>query len=382
MKVILFSVLFHSVFFRLYAAQAWLNPIEFGSFAVGFQSATAYDPSRPAIHEQREKTKGRQLQVNVWYPATVSVRNAHKKLTYADYVALIGKELDLYPDDSAAQRAGLQKYFEWPASQGAQLTDFDAFLNRKEAMKAVANAKWASGTFPLVFLVHGFAADYAFLAEYLASFGYVVVNVPTKGTLAYELDYEDQGLGSQISDYEFALQWVKKHVEKVDASRLSAIGFSFGGISALGLAMRNPQVKAVISLDGGIGSAWGGSLPSQQAFYRETNSTGPLLHFYNPNDLDTDLRWLEKHVRSDRYFIGLLNVTHGHFTSFGLLDKKVPFIMGSKAPRPGNAYETMMLVGKRFLDKSLKKDSTPVKQLVKEKWIADCIRKYECQKGT
>ena len=42
---------------------------------------------------------------------------------------------------------------------------------------------------------------------------------------------------------------------------------------------------------------------------------------------------------------------HGHFTSFGLLNKIIPGIMGKAVADPGNGYEAIMLLTKEFLDR-------------------------------
>ena len=114
-------------------------------------------------------------------------------------------------------------------------------------MQAWQNAKWLKQKNPLVMLVHGFAADYAYLAEYLASNGYTVLQVPVKGTTTYELDYERKGLETQVKDYEFALRVIEKEFS-VFTGKIAVVGFSFGGQSAVALSLRNKNIKAIIPI--------------------------------------------------------------------------------------------------------------------------------------
>ena len=167
-----------------------LTKLKPGNSKPGFTSITRFDVSRPAIKEQPKNDNGRIIQINIWYPSSANSRRMH----FADYVELIGKELDATDANKNFRQKGIDKYFEWPASAGADKKQFTGFLEKKIPMLAYKNAKWIKQKFPLVMLVHGYAADYAYMGEYLASFGYVVMQVPVKGTMQYELDYEGKGL--------------------------------------------------------------------------------------------------------------------------------------------------------------------------------------------
>jgi dienelactone hydrolase len=360
------------------AQNTFLQKLAFGKYPVGFQSFFEYDPSRPAVKEQEIQDKGRLLQINVWYPAE---KSSNHKMTFQEYVHLVGKELSIdYPD---YQQVGLKKYFAWPLSSGTLQADIDAFIQQPNAMYASRNSNPAQKQFPLVLLIHGFAADYAFLGEYLASMGYVVVQVPVKGTNTYELDYNfnDKGLETQVIDYEYVIKIIAQKFPQAQVSQVGAVAFSFGGQSALGLAIRNPQIKCVVSLDGGIGSDFGGTLLSKQAFYDPAKIKFPILHLYNPRDTYTDLKWFNEYSFSKRYLIALNNVSHGHFTSFGLLDSQIPFVIGKNEPRPGNAYEAIMLYTRNFLDNYLNQKTIDLAKLPKQKWIGLCTQSLKVLKG-
>ena len=348
-----------------------------GNIKPGFISITRFDTSRPAVQEQPVTDKGRIIQVNLWYPSAGDT----KRMTFEDYIKLAGEELDTSSANKNPVQKGIDKYFEWPASLGADKKKFKAFLDSKIPMLAYQKANWLKQKFPLVMMVHGFAADHAYLAEYLAGNGYIVMLVPVKGTTTYELDYEGMGLDSQVQDYEFAFKIVQREFPFL-AEAAGVIGFSFGGQSAVTLALRNKFVKAIISLDGGIGSAFGAQLLSKQPYYDVQLITAPILHLYNPGDGYIDLKWFD-HIRKSNRFLGAMkNMQHGHFTSFGLLNKTVPGIMGKTEADPGNAYETVMLLTKEFLNKFLKNKITAKSnffdtQNTWHSWIKDCIIQTE-----
>ncbi len=327
------------------------------------------------MQEQPDKSKGRIIQINLWYPSA----GATKKISFADYISLIGKELDISPANKDAKQKGINKYSEWPLSAGADKEKFEKFINSKPPMQAFADAKWLTHRHPLVMLVHGFAADHAYLAEYLAGHGYVVMEVPVKGTETYELDYEGNGMESQVQDYEFALTIVKNEFP-VATDKLAVAGFSFGGQSAVALSLRNNKIKAIISLDGGMGSAFGAQLLSKQSYYDPKRIVSPILHLYNPTDTFTDLSWFDSIGHADRFLVAMKNMQHGHFTSFGLLNRVIPGIMGKTVADPGNGYEAVMWLSKEFLDlrfnKSMKGPTDFFdKQKAVHSWIGDCIGK-------
>jgi len=336
----------------------------------GFVSITRFDSSRAAIQEQSEKKLGRIMQINLWYPST----EVAERMTFGDYVALAGLELDSSKMNNW-QETGITRYFAWPESAKADKKKFLEFLDKKTPMNAVKNARLPRKKYPLVILVHGFAADHAYLAEHLAAQGFVVMQVPVKGTTKYELDYQDKGLESQVLDYEFGLRIVREEFPVI-TEEIVVMGFSFGGQSAMALAIRNREVVAVVSLDGGIGSAFGAQLLQSQRFYDPKKIKQPVLHLYNPRDTYTDLSWLKSIEGTKKFLVAMENMDHGHFTSFGLLNKVLPGIMGKDAPDPGRGYEGVILLTTEFLENTLKKKIVPA-----DNFISATMKKYPWLKG-
>ncbi|MBL7700178.1 MAG: dienelactone hydrolase family protein [Chitinophagaceae bacterium] len=345
-------------------------------FSTGFKSITRFDSSRPPVEKQGDKEHGRIIQINVWYPS----QKTENRMTFRDYVGLAGLELDSSLNNDW-YTLGLNRYFSWPESVKFEKKKFIDFIEREVPMNASKNAPGLVEKFPLIILVHGYAADYAFVAEKLASNGFVVMHVPVKGTLQTELDYQEKGLESQVLDYEYGLCVLKSEFP-VFTNEIGVAGFSFGGQSAVAIALRNNNVKAIVSLDGGIGSAFGAQLLRAQSFYDVKKLNQPLLHLYNARDSYADLSWIKAAPQRSRWLVAMKNMEHGHFTSFGMLNSWLPGIMGKDAPDPGRGYEAVMeLTGKFFT--RLIKNKMPVNEnffaevMKKNGWIKKTIEKSE-----
>lgn len=355
---------------KLFTLLLVINTGAFAQNSVGLQSFTRFDASRAAVEEQRDKSRGRIIQINVWYPA----EKLNKPMTFSDYVGLAGLELD----SSRASNwyaLGVNRYFAWPESVKADKNAFEKFLNRRKSMKAFRSSAMPGQKAPMVMLVHGYAADYAFLAEDLASGGFVVMHVPVKGSTKAELDYEGKGLETQVLDYEFALNVLQTELS-VNPDVMGIAGFSFGGQSAMALAIRHEKIKSVVSLDGGIGSAFGAQLLQSQPYYGFSKLNKPLLHLYNARDAYTDLSWMKTAPRAARWMVSMKNMDHGHFTSFGMLNKWLPGITGPIDPERG--YEAVIELTRAFFVKTLNKGMVPDKGFVagflnKNAWCGERI---------
>ena len=320
-KFIFQILLFISLFSFNASGQTLLKYIDKGSYSVGFTTYSEIDLTRPSIVNNNKF--GRELQVNVWYPSKKKMNEA-KTMSYNDYISLKTTEI---PELKITDDISIDDYFSWPKSNGGNQREIAKFINANHKMWAVKDSNKASSNFPLILMMHGSVADHAFLGEYLASYGYVVVLVPTNGYLQKDFDVNDKGMESQIRDYEYAQTQVAGKFN-LETNKIAVIGFSFGAQSALGLALRNPQVSTIISLDGGIGSRFGSKLIADNPFYELDKINKPILHIYNPEDSYTYLTNIKGYAYSDRTLIGLKNIDHWNFTSFGILNNHIPNLFG------------------------------------------------------
>lgn len=225
--------------------------LEPGPYAVGFRQIEGYDHSR--LHRLpvdltgalADGERARPIRISVWYPAEPADR---APLTLGDYITLLGAEAHLGPVTAADAEAGRRDFYRFPLLDQAtpeQRQRLEAFPSR-----AVRDARPAPGRFPLILYSLGSAAVGHVTPELLASHGYVVAQAPRLGSHAgLPQDNRDRAdLETKIRDLDFVVN-AMADFPPADVQTLGATGFSAGGRWALSLAMKNWNVKAVVSLD-------------------------------------------------------------------------------------------------------------------------------------
>ncbi|NAS13856.1 dienelactone hydrolase family protein [Poritiphilus flavus] len=342
--------LFFALLLQLSTAQQ-ANVLE--SDVIGFSSRIEVDRSRPST---RDGSFGRLIQINTWYP-TQAEKKAERML-FSDYLRIKSAEMGETASEENYRKT-VEEYYQWPLSQGADKALLDSIASAKLPMNAIKNASMAEGKHPVVLLIHGSAVDFAFLGESLAEMGYVAVNVPIKGYRQQELDVNSIGMETEIRDYEFALSVLSEN-EQLNLSGMIAIGFSFGGQSALGLACRNPNIKSVISYDGGIGDRFGARLLNESHFCAPENVKADLLHIYDASFARTYLDKIKSMVYAKRTLVGLNKIAHWHFTSFGHLASLIPGLFGENKFAL-NGYETILRITKAYLNSGSEKTQSELK---------------------
>ena len=103
----------------------------------------------------------------------------------------------------------------------------------------------------------GAAQDQAALGEHLASHGYVVATTPSPLRLGLPMESESDVAPmarAQAADLDQAREALVGW-PVADLGRIAIAGYSFGGRAALLVAARHPEIRALLSLDGGIASA-------------------------------------------------------------------------------------------------------------------------------
>jgi predicted dienelactone hydrolase len=226
-----------------------------GSYKVGTSSMRIVDPGR---NDPYVKVNYRELLIRLWYPAS---------LTQGHHLA-----------DYASPKI-------W--SYISQLTGVDLPSIQTNSF---LNAPIAVGRHPLVLLTHGYTdtlTDYTFLAEDLASRGYVVVSVAhTYESTAVEFPdgrlvrsvlgshFRVDALRTDERTISFAahvrvedLSSVLNELQRLNASdsnflkgqldlgRVAVLGHSLGGIAALASVSRDPRILAAIVMDAPVTSS-------------------------------------------------------------------------------------------------------------------------------
>ena len=243
---------------------------------------------------------------SAWYPASDST----VPLRFADYLG-----------------AGRGDFESFLRGAGLGQTDVEALL--EAPMRATREALPAPGHPPLVVIAQGNredAPDQAVLAEYLASHGYFVLTTPSP-MIATPMTDESQiaAFAARQADDLRAALLEGERVLGLSASRVGAVGHSFGARAALLWAMRESRVAVLVSLDGGIGTSTGAeALRSAPGF--DPRRCPPILHLYEDLDdfMKPDFGFLESlhppHLESVR----LGGLHHAHFTTLGFAAAALP----------------------------------------------------------
>ncbi|HJW96299.1 MAG TPA: hypothetical protein VJ901_22005 [Thermoanaerobaculia bacterium] len=247
--------------------------------------------------------------------------------------------------EPGAFRVGYRRDIWYPAKNDGHPMTFrvygtdasvGAFID--EPVYAQSDATVASGSFPLVLIAHGNgedAADQAILSEFLASHGYVVASVPSP-MLAHRMTSESQ-VGAFAEEQKNALDAARREVSKqFRIGRVAVVSHSFGARAALLLAMQERSIRAIVSLDGGIGTATGTESLRTAPSFNANAPLPPLLHIYELLDpfMRPDFRFLSTLPLRSLKLEQSSDMHHVHFTTYGFAATVIPAIANTTHAGP------------------------------------------------
>lgn len=329
----------------------FFGDLKSGPFDVGYRTHFTYDASRPSVVGNKN-VAGREMQISVWYPA--SAKRGHARIRFEDYVYLLSRETDFEPLTIQAKQIAIDRFFGELLAGGAKR---EAVANlRKIETSAMLDAPSAKGKFPLVVFAHASPAKQSIMSEYLASFGFIVAAVPSKGatTPAYRLNMSN--LETMAEDIKFVEKETRKIVSNID-DKFGLIGMSNGAMAAMGFHLSNSNVGAIVSLDGSIGDR--SVIPALKRFkaWKDTEEiTSPVLHLYTVDNPYLDLSLLES-LKADRFAISVKGMRHADFLNYGMFEK----LMRNDGGRSDNSttigFEWVCRYTLNFLMTYLKKDA-------------------------
>lgn len=183
---------------------------------------------------------------------------------------------DLADDDRYGPRS-LEIGIWYPAADGAEGPPPHpaSFV----ATRSIANAPRAEGGFPLVLYAAaqgGAGYGNALLCELLATHGFVVATVASKGPYGQDMPFNDAGAEAQLRDLEFVYGTLHDYPH-LEHANVSLFGFSFGGLNMVPFAVRHRGVRALVALDGSIPPGY--DIIRRYAFLEPAELRTPLLAF-------------------------------------------------------------------------------------------------------
>jgi dienelactone hydrolase len=290
----------------------------------------------------------------MWYPARATSR---RSLTIREY----------YRESAPKQ---LDEVLALLKSRGVTGAVVERWMSAP--MLAASNAPVTRRRYPLVLLAQGngeTVPDLAYLAELLASHGYVVATTPSPTLVTGPLTGEDQiGARAEEQTQDLLVAWATAAGRAdVRPGSIGVVGHSFGARAALLLAMRDSAVAALVSLDGGIGTANGRRSMEALPAYRAGGVHAPILHFYERLDpfMTPDFAVLRSLSGARRWLVDAPAMHHHHFTSLGAASVKFPALRAalSATPATAQAYTSVVRTTLVFLDAFVKGDSTARRRL-------------------
>ena len=254
-----------------------------GPYPVGLKVVDQYDHSRAYPTHLKNLSKSsvaddaRPLQTLIWYP---SLRSTGKPMTVGDYTQLTDTEIrfDAPHPEQNRWRSLLKTSSEIP-------------------LWALRDAKPAKGHYPVLIYAPSDSSvswENADLCEYLASHGYVVLASPSMGVSTRDMTDDLDGINAQASDISFLITYAKS-LSDTDLSEVAVVSWSWGGISSLFAAARDPRIDGLVEMDGSMRYYPG--LVQQAGDVHPGRMTIPLLFFTaeNPNFLEDLDKYYDGH---------------------------------------------------------------------------------------
>lgn len=286
----------------------------------------------------------------VWYPAR---RGPTSPLTYRDYVGLALR--DAAPDPDGKART-LEGYAAFLASKDVPAAGILEWLDTP--MAAARDAAPAPGRFPVVVIAAGYGGavhDEAVLGEFLASHGYLVGVESGPGWRGRRMASEADLLpvAREHARQLAALLDRVRDLPGAERARAAVVGYSFGARSGLLLAAQRKEIRALVSLAGGIGSSEGKGWLTADALDRSTFTT-PILHVYDDDDraIPPDFALLGSLTRARRTQARMPGLAHVDLITFGLARARLPQ-MGTPEPDRAALIERVLETTRAFLKETV-----------------------------
>lgn len=353
---LLLCLITHSV-----SSQTSLKDIDLknGTYTVGFTHYTAIDSTRSYIAKPdiNATPSFRPIPVSIWYPSTIDTKN-RQPLSVLNYMEILKEEE------------------EWEHLPNYFLLDWFYYKNTPENQQhltelttAFKDIPVAEGDFPVILYASGFefsSIENFALCELLASHGYMVIASPSRGSVSKRFKKPERAIETQARDLEFLIKEISDF-PSADMNSVGTMGFSFGGISNVLLQMRNPIIKANLSLDGTI--RYNPDLLKSTAFYDMKKATIPFMHLAQkeipatvmkeenmPNSLNTDFTFYDELTESDAYKIRLHNLSHSYFSTLGVLFAERDLKQDKSDQKIMASYKIATTYSLHFMNAYLKKD--------------------------
>ncbi|WP_350284550.1 alpha/beta hydrolase [uncultured Croceitalea sp.] len=340
--------------------------LRYGPYEVGFRHYTLQDSTRTyqIKNEFNNSFIPRPIPVSIWFPADRN-NNDTESLKVLDYLNILKTEE------------------EWTHLPNEFLLDWFSYLWNTEHnkaqlskhTKALKNGQVVNRKFPVIVYAPSYQAssieNFA-LCEYLASHGHMVISSPSRGTDTRQLDGgTTRDMETQSTDIAFLLKEIQKH-QSADFDKTALMGFSFGGLSNFITAIKNKNIKAVVSLDGT--ERYNYPVLEGSPFFNLKKFTIPYIHFAQkeipkavletdgiPQEVNHKFQLMDSLTYSEVHSYRFHDLTHSYFSTFGLLFTNRDKRQDKDDSKIARSYKLLCEHTLHFLDAIFKKDANAIR---------------------
>lgn len=337
-----------------------------GSRPVGYREVVTADNARTLgapydyFGRARPGFGSRPLLIALWYPARSA--NEGATMRWEDYLtglAWVGAE------DAAKTAAEELRFIQTVTPNASPMVPATFAAFRSERVHARRGAAPAAQRCPVIIYAAGGgypATDNSVLCEYLASHGYIVIATPPIGADSRELGDTVDDFEAGARDLEFLVGYALS-LPQADPERMAAIGFSWGGIPSGMLALRNPRIKALVSLDGTLRDRRSLPLLKAIAGFDARRLRVPVLSL-TPEPatrLMDDNSFFEAAAHAELTAVTFPHLEHHDFASFSALLRRAAEPGRGRDWRLANAsYESACRIVLGFLNTHLRAEKAPL----------------------
>ena len=346
LKVFFLAICLLPCFFVKVKANSLSGNLVQGQYGVGFKVIHTFDYSRAYRGKQ-----GRPMQVTVWYPTSVTT----PKIEYKDYLALYLTEEDFTIPTEKQRQDNLITWKKELADRLNSPVNIEGIFQAKT--NAVKDAPLAKGSFPVIIYGaggQGESFENSILCEYLASHGYFILASPAVGPFEHKTTIDGVGLEAGARDIEFLIAQSQAFPE-ADLSKLGVMGWSWGGLSAMLVQLRNPNVDAVLSLDGSI--ATHEDKLNKTAFAEPNKIRVPVMYMSSHSLTPRVKSFIEKVNYSNSFLLDFNELNHSDFSSYNFIVRNFAESLNDSERKKQQSYELICQFSLRFFDAQLKSDS-------------------------
>jgi hypothetical protein len=230
------------------------SDLVYGPYEVGFESYKTYDSTRPYLLSG--DTISRPLLIHFWYPSSEKIGG--NTLNFKHYIDLIAQREAFDKPVSEVDNNSfwyVKGYSDFAKSNLGLDTSIScqAILDHPVFAKSGIPIQNTGSDFPLLIYAPSNSKSSVqnhMICEYLASHGFMILSVASAGPKSVQRAHFEESVMAQVTDMEYILKYSEDSLH-IKYPSLGLFGFSSGGNAMALFQMRNNNVDAVLSMDGG-----------------------------------------------------------------------------------------------------------------------------------